>query len=65
MENRTGQTLGPYRLIRFLSNQFLSQLYLGQQLQESRPVLIRVLDLLLPYADEEVTFLAELRKQFK
>jgi serine/threonine protein kinase len=62
MENRTDQILGPYRLIRCLSDQLFSRLYLGQHLQESRLVLIRVLGRFPPYADEEANFLAELRQ---
>ena len=62
MENRTGQTFGHYQLIRLLGDRFFSQLYLGQHLQDSEPVLIRVLDLFPPHADDEAHFLVEMRQ---
>jgi len=62
MENRTGQRFGHYRLIRLLGDRFFSQLYLGHHLQDSRPVLIRVLDLFQPHADDEAHFLVEMRQ---
>lgn len=62
MEHLIGHIIGHYRLVRLLSDRFFSQLYLGHHLQDSHPVLIRVLDLFPPRADDEAHFLAELQQ---
>lgn len=62
MEYRIGHILGHYRLVRLLNDRFFSRLYLGHHLQDSHPVLIRVLDLFPPQAGEEAHFLAELQQ---
>lgn len=60
MEERPGQTLGNYRLIRLFSDCFFTRLYLGHHLHANTPVLIRVLGLLPASAREEADFMAEL-----